>query len=170
MDSSSKGDPEMPNREIYGIRPLLLASVALLLAGCARTSAPPPVELPQVVLVAVDYDAATGKAIVTPKSIRLKEGKQFVRWMSCDGTIDPRFNLKDTPFEHPPMPAKVEAPAPGMHGAEAAARAAAPKHQVDSEKPKPGSARVNPYLYEVYLTVPGTAEPIKADPMIFVDP
>lgn len=160
----------MPTRRIPGTHSLLLASMALLAGGCARTTAPPPVDLPEVVLVAVDYDAATGKATVTPKFIRLKEGKQYARWMSCDGEVEPRFDAKDSPFEHPPKPMKADAPAQGVRGAEAAVGAAALKHRVDSEKPKPGSARMNPYPYEVYLSVPGVKDPIKADPKIFVDP
>ncbi len=159
----------MPNARRPGTSLALLSSLALFAAGCQKPPTETRLPIPEVVVVAVDYDATLQKATVTPKIIRLKEGAQFVRWMSCDGDPKPLFDPKDMPFDHAPDPTAARAQAPAGGAMASAAAAGSQKHTKDSEKPKKGSARDKGYAYTVELVLPD-GRTVPADPMIFVDP
>lgn len=159
----------MPSLRRFSSLLLLLSGMALMTVGCERPPVKTDVVLPEVVIVAVDYDPATHKATVIPKEIRLQEQKQYVRWMSCDGEVEVVFDPKDTPFDTPPgLMKKAIETSRAARISEVAGTATTLKHHVDSGKAKKGSARKDPYEYKVFLVLGGTKIP--ADPRVIVDP
>jgi hypothetical protein len=160
----------MPSLRRFSSLLLLLSGMALLTAGCERPPLQTDIVLPEVVIVAVDYDPSTQKATVMPKEIRLKEQKQYVRWMSCDGEVEVEFDATDTPFDTPPgLMKKASGPSRAARISEVAGTTSTLKHHVDSKTPKKGSARLKPYEYKVFLVLPGGTR-IPADPRVIVDP
>ena len=86
---------------------IFLAAVLLAAPGCPKpvepTRNPFLVRAGEAVNVLVEYDASTKKAVMSPKTVYLREGKDWVLWVSCDGTVSNDLRWKDgAPWDNKP--------------------------------------------------------------------
>ncbi len=81
---------------------LLLAALAATLSGCPKPETPPYLlRSGEAINVIVTYDPATRAAVMSNKTITLREGKDWAQWASPDGLVSVSF-AKESPFEAAP--------------------------------------------------------------------
>jgi hypothetical protein len=93
---------KMNARFLHTIGSAALLASATAVWGCPKPETPPVATRPgEAVNVIVQYDPATKAAVMSNKTIYLREGKDWAQWASPDGIVHVSFE-KESPFESAP--------------------------------------------------------------------
>lgn len=90
----------MPSLRAVAATVLLASATAAW--GCPKPETHPSPNRPgEAINVIVAYDPATKAAVMSNKTITLREGKDWVQWASPDGLVQVSF-ARESPFESAP--------------------------------------------------------------------
>lgn len=92
----------MNARSLQAVAATILLASTTAVWGCPKPETHPvPTRPGEAINVIVVYDPATKAAVMSNKTIYLREGKDWAQWASPDGIVHVSF-AKESPFEGAP--------------------------------------------------------------------
>ena len=89
-------------RSLHAVAATILLASATTVWGCPKPEPNAFLNRPaEAINVIVSYDPATKAAVMSNKTITLREGKDWAQWASPDGIVHVTF-AKESPFEGAP--------------------------------------------------------------------